>query len=79
MPIATLVTVFNITMSPFAAQSILIGILPIGSVVGSIITKFLIQKFKRLSGIYIFTVTNIGAVVLVNITSFYTLVIGRFL
>jgi predicted MFS family arabinose efflux permease len=37
------------------------------------------KKFKRLAGIYIFTIVNCGAVVLVNITSFTTLVVGRFL
>jgi hypothetical protein len=76
---STLVAVYGITMSPFAAQSILIGILPFGSVFGAILTKILIKRFKRLSGIYIFTVVNIGAVILINITTFTTAILGRFL
>ena len=70
VPIAKLVKIYGITISPFSAQSILIGILPIGSLFGVVITKFLIKKFKRLSGIYIFTFVNIGAIILVNITTF---------
>jgi MFS family permease len=66
-------------MSPSSAQSILIGILPLGSVFGAILTKPLIKKYKRLTGIYIFTIFNMIAVVLINITIFGTLLAGRFL
>jgi len=66
-------------MDPFSAQSILIGILPLGSVLGAIATKFMIKRLRRLHGMYIFTLINIVAVVLVNITTFGTLVAGRFI
>lgn len=79
VPISTLVAQFSITMSPSSAQSILIGVLPLGAVFGAILTKHLIKKFKRLTGIYIFTIVNIIAVVLINITIFGTLIAGRFL
>lgn len=79
VPIDILVTEFSITMSPSSAQSILIGILPFGSVFGAILTKPLIKKFRRLTGIYIFTVVNCIGVVLINITNFGTLIAGRFL
>ncbi|MCB0368668.1 MAG: MFS transporter [Bdellovibrionales bacterium] len=77
--IEDLVLNYNITMDKFIAQSILIGILPLASIIGAIITRVLIKKFKRLSGIYVFTIFNVGAIVLVNITTFYTLLIGRFI
>ena len=64
-------------MDKFIAQSILIGILPFASIIGAIIMRAMIKKFRRLSGIYVFTFVNIGAIVLVNITTFYTLLIGR--
>jgi MFS family permease len=66
-------------METSLALSLLIGILPMGSVFGSIITKFLIVKYRRLAGIYIFTFFNIIAIVLVNITTFETLIAGRFI
>ena len=70
---------YHITFDKFMAQSILIGILPIGSILGAIVTGPLIKRYKRLTGIYIFTVLNIIAIVLVNITTFYTFAAGRFL
>jgi MFS family permease len=66
-------------MDKFAAQSILIGVLPLGAIFGVIVTKFMINRFRRLTGIYVFTVVNIGAIILVNITTFSTLVGGRFI
>jgi MFS family permease len=77
--IDVLVSVYGITMDKFIAQSILIGILPIAAIIGSVITRVLIRKFRRLSGIYVFTFVNVGAIVLVNITTFYTLLLGRFI
>jgi len=64
-------------MDSFSAQSLLIGILPIGAIIGAVITKFMIKRYRRLSGMYIFTLINIGAIVLVNITTFGTLIAGR--
>ena len=46
---------------------------------GVIISVQLIKKFKRLVGIYIFTLVNVGAVVLINVTTFATLNVGRFI
>jgi len=80
VPIATIMTEYSITsVDSFTAQAILIGILPIGAVLGAIITKFLIKRYRRLTGIYIFTIVNIIAVILINITFFTTLIIGRFI
>jgi predicted MFS family arabinose efflux permease len=78
VPIATILQEYSITVSKFAAQSILIGILPFGAILGVVITKLLITRYRRLTGIYIFTFVNIGAMVLVNITNFGTLIAGRF-
>lgn len=79
VPIAVLMTNYSITLNKFATQSILIGILPLGSLVGAVITHFMLQKTERLSGMYIYTVVNIIAVVLININNFGSLVAGRFL
>lgn len=57
----------------------LIGILPLAAVIGAIITKVLMKRFRRLSGIYIFTLVNVIAIVLVNINLFLTLCLGRLL
>lgn len=75
--IERLVVIYNINMDKFIAQSILIGILPFASIVGAIIMRGIIKKTRRLSGIYVFTFINVGAIVLVNITTFYTLLLGR--
>jgi SP family galactose:H+ symporter-like MFS transporter len=80
VPIKKIMEEYSITsVEALTAQSILIGILPIGSILGAIITKFLIKRFRRLVGIYIFTVVNIVAVILINITTFPTLIVGRFI
>lgn len=41
VPIKKMILEYSITIDSFAAQSILIGILPIGSILGAIITKYL--------------------------------------
>lgn len=79
VPITLIIKEYEITVSKFAAQSILIGILPLGAILGVVITKFLITRYRRLTGIYIFTFVNIAAMVLVNITYFGTLIAGRFI
>jgi MFS family permease len=79
VPIAELVKHYSIPIDKFAAQSILIGILPFGAIFGVLVTKALITRYRRLAGIYIFTFVNIGAIVLVNVTTFGTLIAGRFL
>lgn len=79
IPIETLLVEYNISIAKSAAQSILIGVLPIGAILGVIVTKFLISQYKRLTGIYIFTVVNVGAIVMVNINIFGVLVAGRFI
>jgi predicted MFS family arabinose efflux permease len=77
--IAQIVKEYNISISKSSAQSILIGIMPLGCIFGAILTKFLMQKFRRLSPIKFFAMINIGAIVLVNINNFTTLIIGRFI
>lgn len=79
IPIEILVEEYHITIAKSAAQSILIGVLPIGAILGVVITKFLITKYRRLTGIYIFTIVNVGAIVMVNINVFGILVAGRFI
>jgi MFS family permease len=79
VPISLIIKEYDITVGKFAAQSILIGILPFGAILGVVITKFLITRYRRLTGIYIFTIVNVGAMVLVNITYFGTLITGRFI
>ncbi len=79
VPIDNLVQYYGITLDKFVAQSILIGILPLASLLGAIITKIFMKKFRRLSGIYVFTIVNCIAVGLINITNFGTLLAGRFL
>ena len=41
--------------------------------------RLMIKGFRRVTGIYVFTVVNCGAIVLVNVNTFYTLLIGRFI
>jgi len=77
VPIETLVIVYNISLDKFVAQAILIGILPLTAIIGAVITRIFLKKLKRLSGIYIFALINVGAIVLVNINMFYILIIGR--
>jgi MFS family permease len=79
VPIATITEKYAIDMDSAAAQSILIGILPIGAILGVFITKFMLIYTRRLTGIYVFAVVNIGAIVLVNVTTFGTLIAGRFI
>jgi len=66
-------------MDKSAAQSILIGILPIGAILGVFITKFMLLHTRRLTGIYVFAFVNVGAIILVNVTTFGTLIAGRFI
>jgi len=79
VPIDTLIQNYNITISSFSAQSILIGIMPIGAIVGVLITVQIMKFIRRVTGIYIFTLVNIGGIVLININIFGTLVTGRFI
>jgi MFS family permease len=79
VPISALVSRYSISMNSSAAQSILIGILPLGSLFGDFITHFMLRKTQRLFGIYVFTLLNLAAVILININSFGTLIAGRFL
>lgn len=37
------------------------------------------KRFRRLSGIYVFTIVNCGAIGLVNVNTFLTLILGRLL
>ena len=79
MPIETLIREYRITVDRSAAQSILIGILPIGALRGVFITKFMLIHTRRLTGIYVFALVNVAAIVLVNVTTFEALIAGRFI
>ena len=79
VPIDTLIREYGITLEKSAAQSILIGILPIGAILGVFITKFMLVRTRRLTGIYLFALVNVGAVALVNVTTFGALIAGRFI
>ena len=52
--------------------------MPIGAILGAILKVQLLKCTKRLIGLYVFTIVNILSVALVNITTFPTLIIGRF-
>ena len=71
--------IYNIGFNKFLAQSILIGVLPFAAIIGALIMRLMIKGFRRVTGIYIFTFVNVGAIVLVNVNTFYTLLIGRFI
>lgn len=79
VPMSELVINYSIPIDKFSAQSILIGVLPFGAVFGVLITRVLLTRYRRLVGIYIFTGLNVGAIVLVNITTFGTFIAGRFI
>ena len=79
IPIDTLINEYSITMSKSGTQSLLIGILPLGSVFASFFTTFFIHHFTRRRAIYIFAAINCGAVVIDNITIFGVLLLGRFM
>ena len=71
--------IYNIGFNKFLAQSILIGVLPFAAIIGALIMRLMIKGFRRVTGIYVFTFVNVGAIVLVNVNTFYTLLIGRFI
>jgi hypothetical protein len=71
IPIAKIILEYDIKIAKSAAQSILIGILPIGAIFGVIITKFMLKSTRRLFGMYLFAIVNVGAIVLVNITNIF--------
>ena len=52
--------------------------MPVGAVLGVLITAQLIKKTRRVTGIYIFTLVNCFAAVLININEFPSLIMGRF-
>ena len=71
---------YDIIIGESGALSILIGLVPFGCVFGCIITnKLVFPNTQRLTGIYIFTIFSLIAIGLVNITTFPTLVVGRFI
>ena len=79
VPIDTLIQHYNITISSFSAQSILIGIMPIGAIAGVLVTVQIMKCVRRVTGIYIFTIVNCVGIGLININNFATLVSGRFI
>ncbi len=80
VPISVLVSRYSISgIGNSAAQSILIGVLPLGCLFGDFVTHFMLHRTQRLFGIYVFTVLNVVAVILININIFGTLIAGRFI
>jgi MFS family permease len=77
IPISEIAVYYNITINQDVALSILIGILPLTAILGAISANLMMKKFRRLSGIYIFTIINCVAIGLVNINMFSTLLVGR--
>lgn len=77
VPIAELSEHYGITIGNDKALSILNGVLPFAAIIGAVINKLLMKRFRRLFGIYFFAIVNCGAIGLVNINSFSTLVSGR--
>lgn len=53
--------------------------MPIGAILGVLITVRIMHHVRRVTGIYIFTVVNCVGIVLININFFATLVTGRFI
>lgn len=78
VPISTIVAEYNTTLSESVALAILIAVMPIGAVLGVLISVQMMKRFKRVVGLYVFAFVNCGAAVLININTFPTLNLGRF-
>lgn len=78
VPTTELIQLYNIDLSSDNTLAILNAVLPLAAIIGAVITKVLIKKFRRLTGIYVFTIVNCLAVVLINVNTFLTLILGRF-
>ena len=86
MNINTLVETFGIKIDVGVANGILVGIMPVGGIVGCFLNQFLLAWFSRkyLSPShrnihYIMCVVNVISSTLEQITTPYTITVGRFL
>jgi predicted MFS family arabinose efflux permease len=79
IPIGTLAEIYGITFSHSVAQSILIGIMPVGGIFGAAINQFFIKHFNRKNSLLIICGLMLLSVGLLMITTQYTLIIGRFI
>jgi hypothetical protein len=79
IPIEKLVFIYDIRFSSSVAQGLLIGIMPFGGIFGAILNKFVLQHLRRRTSIFCISVFLVISVALVQITTVYTLFIGRFL
>lgn len=79
MPIATTIGVYRIELSKSLTTSITIGIVPIAAFFGAIVAHFALKCMNRRTGFYIAAVINLIAIILVNITYFSLLIVGRWI
>jgi MFS transporter, SP family, galactose:H+ symporter len=77
--IETLSFEYNIALPSSGATSLLIGIMPAGAVLGVLASIQSIHRFRRVTGIYIATLVNVVAIIMVNMNNFPLLVAGRFI
>jgi len=61
------------------AQGILIGIMPLGGVLGALLFKFVLKHFSRKHSFYFMAIWMMLSIGLVQITTAETIFIGRFL
>ena len=79
VPIDILIEKYDISTSISLTEAILIGIMPIGAVFGTLINVKMLKHVRRVSSLYIFAAVNVGAIVLVNVNHYPSLVVGRFI
>jgi len=61
------------------AQGILIGIMPLGGVLGALLYTFVLKHFSRKHSFYFIAIWMMISIGLVQITTAETILIGRFL
>ena len=71
--------IFQIGTTPGLATGLLVGVMPIGGVLGSIITPFFVKFYTRRRVHYIICGLNIISMALVQIENFPSVLAGRFL
>jgi uncharacterized membrane protein YidH (DUF202 family) len=73
------VKVYNIHISSYLAQSLLIGILPIGGIFGALSFKVVLKYLRRKTSFYFMAIWMLVSIGFVQITTFETVLIGRFM
>ena len=77
--LSVLVAEYHIEFNPQLAQGLLIGIMPLGGVFGALLNKPMMKYVSRKKSTFLLTVFLCFAAGLIQITTVYTLFIGRFL